>query len=678
MNFGFRFKQTKAIKFPRTENQLVNKIDEYRKQITDYRWQDCNKGDVEACLQLEKLLTEYILLLDSAIDQQVKLEISFSWNDSYEPNKFTQSNQWHYEYSCSLYNLGLLYYHLGQNMPTIKDAISKSRNSQWCFQRLSEVTAFVNSRTIQQHSDLSLVHIHMHNCYAQAYGYKKLYDHFQTIKNPDELLIALGLLQESSKMYEQTIRCLIQTKTSNKKPIPPIIYNQLMERFSNDHTVTVVITNMELAKLMASTAKEVPREQRMGKAITYLNKAEQSIVELFKKFKHKNEFLLLQQQQLIALKKEYLYLNENAFKHPIAKEYELLQLPVKQDLIKARPPESFQNKWDNKQQEVHVETRKLIQEINAHKTYAQQKLLDLQNNFNQIYFQYNIQFMVDSYQNAETLKLTQSIQLKVDFIKQKGGWKGCQQQIQKIHQLQQEQGKKLINIKNQLDLCSVQKEPPTQGYQLLSQQIENFRRIVEDVQKKLLEASLINRTTEEQIKGIKEQLLFIEQNNNQMIASKMQNSLQESQNFFRKNLNTLKKLSVAVETIINKMDLIKLQLASLEKYIDDMGLDQSSNQKIDANLLLQALKMIQIKITEYDAIFASINLKDLEQIACQMEDKQEFLKLANQGEQEFEDSLKVIQEVFYNLEYAQQFYDSISQQVAQLTNVINELTNNSN
>ncbi|CAD8213596.1 unnamed protein product [Paramecium octaurelia] len=677
MNFGFRFKQTKPIKFPRTENQLVTKIDEYRKQITDYRWQDCNKGDVEACLQLEKLLTQYILLLDSAIEQQVKIDISFSWNDSYEPNKFTQSNQWHYEYSCSLYNLGLLYFHLGQNMPAIKDAISKSRNSQWCFLRLSEVTAFVNSKTIQQHSDLSLVHIHMNNCYAQAYGYKKLYEHFQTIKNPDELLIALGLLQESSKMFEQTIRCLTQTKNSNKKPIPPIIYNQLMERFSNDHSVTLVITNMELAKLMASTAKEVPREQRMGKAITYLNKAEQSINELFKKFKHKNEFLLLQQQQIIALKKEYLYLNENAFKHPVAKEYELLQLPVKQDLIKARPPELFQNKWDNKQQEVHVETQKLIQEINAHKTYAQQKLLDLQNNFNQIYSQYNIQFMIDSYQNAESLKLTQSIQLKVDFIKQKGGWKGCQQQIQKIHQLQQEQGKKLINLKNQFDLSSMQKEFPPQGYQLFTQQIENFRRHVEDLQKKLLEASLINRTTEEQIKGIKDQLLFIEQNNNQMIASKMQNSLQESQNFFRKNLNTLKKLSVIVETIFNKMDLIKIQLAGLEKYIDDMGLDQSSNQKIDANLLLQALKMIQIKIKEYDAIFNSINLKELEQIASQMEDKQQFLIVANQGEEDFEDSLKVIQEVFYNLEYAQQFYDSISQEVAQLTNIINEFTNDS-
>ncbi|CAD8111407.1 unnamed protein product [Paramecium primaurelia] len=677
MNFGFRFKQTKPIKFPKSENQLLIKIEEYRKKISDFRWQDCYKGDVEACLQLEKLLTEYILLLDQAIEQQVKIDISFSWNDSYEPNKFTQSNQWHYEYSCSLYNLGLLYYHLGQNMATVKDAINKSRNSQWCFQRLSEIIAFVNSRTIHQHSDLSFVHIHMHNCYAEAFGYKKLYDHFQTNKNPDDHLIALGLLQESSKMYEQTIRCLTQTKQGSKKPIPPIIYNQLMEKFSNDHTITVVVTNMELAKMMANTAKEVPKEQRMGKAITYLSKAEQSISDLFKKFKQKNEFLLLQQQQILILKKEYLYLNENAFKHHIAKEYELLQLPVKQDLIKARPPELFQNRQENKQQEYQVETKNLILQINANKTYAQQKLLDLQNNFNSIYSQYNIQFMIDSYQNAETLKLTPSIQEKVDFIKTKGGWKGCQSQIQKIHQLQQDQGKKLINIKNQLDLQSMQKVAPNQGYQLLSQQIDNFRRIVEDIQKKLLEASLINRTTEDQINGIKEQLLFIEQNNNQLIACKMQNSLQESQNFYRKNLNTLKKLSITVESIFNKMDLIKIQLANLEKYIDDLGLDQSNHQTIDSNILLQALKMIQIKITEYDAIFNSINLKDLEQIASQLEDKQPFLIIANQGEQEFENSLKMIQEVFYNLEYAQQFYDSISQQVTQLGNIITELTNNS-
>lgn len=47
-----------------------------------------------------------------------------------------------------------------------------------------------------------------------------------------------------------------------------------MEKFCNDHTITVVITNMELAKLMASTAKEFPKEQRMGKAILYLSKAE--------------------------------------------------------------------------------------------------------------------------------------------------------------------------------------------------------------------------------------------------------------------------------------------------------------------------------------------------------------------------------------------------------------------
>lgn len=33
-----------------------------------------------------------------------------------------------------------------------------------------------------------------------------------------------------------------------------------MEKFSNDHTITVVVTNMELAKMMANTAKEVPKE----------------------------------------------------------------------------------------------------------------------------------------------------------------------------------------------------------------------------------------------------------------------------------------------------------------------------------------------------------------------------------------------------------------------------------
>ncbi|CAD8126254.1 unnamed protein product [Paramecium sonneborni] len=673
MNFGFRFKQTKPIKFPLSQNQLLIQIEEQRKKICDFRWQDCSKGDVDACLQLENLLTQYILFLDQVIEQQLKVDITFQWNDSYEPNKFTQSNQWHYEYSCQMYNLGLVYYHLGQNIPTIKDAISKSRNSQWCFQRLSEIIAFVNSRTIHQHSDLSFVHIHMHNCYAGAYGYKKLFEHFQNNKNPDDQLIALGLLQESSKLYEQTIRCLTQTKQSNKKPIPPIIYNQLLEQFSSDQVTTIVITNLELAKFMASTAKEIPKEQRMGKAITYLNKAEQPITELFKKFKLKNEFLQLKLSQIQALKKEYLYLNENAFKHPIAKEYELLELPVKKDLIQPKAPDSLDNTKKSQQQQFVIESQQLIQQINSNKSQAQQKFLDLQNNFNSIYAQYNIQFMIDSFQNAESLKLTPSIQQKVQFIKDRGGWKGCQNQIQKIHQLQQEQGKKLINIKNQLDLQSMPQE--YQGHWLLQQQIESFRRMVEDLQKKLIEASVINRTTEEQIKGIKDQLLFIEQNSEQMIASKMQTSLQESQNFYRKNLTTLKKLSVSVESIMNRMDLIKIQLANLEKYIDDLGLGQSTNQSIEQNILIQATKIIQIKMTEYDAIFNSINLNDLEKIASELEDKQLFLMIANQGEQDFENQLKMIQEAFYNLEYAQQFYDAISQQVSQVANLLNDLIN---
>ncbi|CAD8125768.1 unnamed protein product [Paramecium sonneborni] len=678
MNFGFRFKQSKPIKFPKTENQLLIQIGQCRQKISEFNWQDCNKGDVNACLQLENLLTQYILFLDQVIEEQPKIDISFQWNDSYEPNKFTQSKQWHYEYSCSMYNLGLLYYHLGQNITNLKDAINKNRNSQWCFQRLSEVIVFVNSKTVHQHSDLSYVHIHMHNCYANAFGYRKLYEHFQNNKNPDEQLEALGLLQEASKLYEQTIRCLMQTKQCNKKPIPPIIYNQLLEQFSSDYVISQVISNLELAKFMASTAKEVPKEQRMGKALTYLNKAEQSISEFFKNFKEKKEFLQIKLSQVQALKKEYLYLNENAYKHPLAKEYELLQLPVKQDLIKPKAPDVFN--IENKkqlQEQFLIESQQLIQQINSSKTKAQQKLIDLQNNFNSIYRQYNIQFMVDSFQNAESLKLTPSIQQKVQFIKDRGGWKGCQNQIQRIHSLQQDQGKRLINIKNQLDLQSMQRGPPNQGHWLLSQQIENFRKMVEDIQKKLLEASLINRTTDEQIKSIKDQLLFIEQNSDQMLVSKMQTSLQESQNFYRKNIQTLKRLSIIVESIMNKIDLIKIQLANLEKYIDDFGFGQSANQAINQNTLLQAAKIIQIRMTEYDAIFNSINLSELEKIASDLEDKQLFLVIANQGEQDFENQLKMIQDAFYNLEYAQQFYDSISQQVSQLANLINELTNNS-
>ncbi|CAD8203506.1 unnamed protein product [Paramecium pentaurelia] len=685
MNFGFRFKQTKVIKFPKSNNQTLVSIEEGRKKLLNFQQQDCLKGNLDACSQLEKQLLEYLILLDEIMKQPIQDEITFFWNDSYEPNKFTQSNQWHYEYACQLYNLGIIYYHQSQNAQHIKDSLTKCRNQLWCYQKLQEVLPFINSKIAQQNSDLSIVHICMLNTYAQAFGYKKLYDHFKTQKGNQEQLDSLSFLQEANKLYDAAIRYLIQSKQCNKKQIPPLIYNQLLEKLTNDSTVSEVILYIELGRLMSETAKEFPKEQRMGKAIAYINKAELAIVAIFKKFKQKNEFLVTQQSQIAILKKEYIYLNDKINKNPIAKEYELLPLTLKQDMIKAKAPELFDQNNEQKQKQVDEKklvVQKLIDDINQKKMQANQKLVEFQNKYTTIFNQYNLQFMLDAFQNAEQLKLTPSIQIKVDFIKERGGWKGYQQQINKIHQLQQEQGRQLIKIKTLIDQQSQVEgnvEQQEQGKKQLSQQqVEVFKRVLDDVQKRLLEASYINKNNEDQVSNVRDQLLFVEQNNNQMISSKIQTSLQESQKFYKKNIQNLRNLSLSIEIINNKLELIKQQLASLEKYIDDLRLDKSMNTGLDQFIQQQVMKVITQKINDYDAIFQSINLIQLEESSKQLTEQKLFMAIANQDEAEFENSLNQITEAFQNLDYGLQFYESISLQITQIATALQELINSIN
>ncbi|CAD8123182.1 unnamed protein product [Paramecium sonneborni] len=683
MNISFRFKQTKLSQFPKTENKTLISISECRKRLVQFQYQECLKGNFDVCSQLEKLLLEYIALLDEILKQQIKEEITFSWNDSYEPNKFTQSNQWHYEYACNLYNLGILFYHQGENIQQIKDSLTKSRNSLWCYQKLQEVLPFINSKIVQQHSDLSVVHIYMLNSYASAFGYKKLYDHFkQNNKGNDELMDSLGFLYEANKLYDSSIRYLIQSKQCQKKQIPPIIYNQLLEKFTNDSTVSEVILYVELAKMMADTAKEFPKELRMGKAIAYINKAEQAITSIFKKYKTKNQFLVDQLTQILVQKKEYNYLNDKVNKNPIAKEYELLQLTVKQDLIKPKAPDFYAQNNEQKQKqedEKKFAVLKLIEEINSKKLQANQKLVQFQNQYTTIFTQNNLQYMLDAFQNAEQLKLTPSIQQKVDFIKDRGGWKGYSQQINKVHQLQQEQGKQLIQIKNLIDHQTQIEGNVEQGKkQLTQQQIEVFRRVFDDLQKRLLEANYIHKNNEDQIQKVKDQLLFIEQNNNQMITSKMQTSLQESQKFYKQNIIHLKSVSLSVEIINNKLEMIKQQLASLEKYIDDLRLDKSLINGIDQFMQQQIMKIITQKINDYDAIFQSINLNQLEEVSKKLKEQQLFMAIANQDEEAFENQLKPIIEAFQNLDYGQQFYESVQLQIVQVSQALQELVNRVN
>ncbi|CAD8064462.1 unnamed protein product [Paramecium sonneborni] len=384
-------------------------------------------------------------------------QVMFYWSDSYDHKRSSQLNSGRLELISQYYNLAISYYYQANSKiikdtdPDRKAAYTKLRNGLWALEQLKQNIHGLSKDSISQLYDLSTYNLEFIEHAFCGLAYKALYQNMMSQVKTFGLNVVCGTIFEAAKEFTISMKAVEGMNTQYQKQIGKNILGQMLPTIQFYQIWTTVTGCLQMGIYHYGRIQEDSRGQNMGKALGFLVKAQQLISPIIDdKNAHKTftpdqlDQLKQLNQQLSQLATEYNYKNQQIYKEQqIAQD--LLPYPSLMEQIRLKPlePDSFKKQVQGADKFSGFVSEEALQLSREIKMFVEQTRYSLEDSLrllfdqkNQAYAENYVTYFIDMAQQKQIVQggLPQSIQEKINYIRQRGCLNGVEKIITQAKQ----------------------------------------------------------------------------------------------------------------------------------------------------------------------------------------------------------------------------------------------------